>query len=206
MSIHLLFLCLLKKHSKFYDFDIQIVKNTLQFKFHVGLHSKPDQHVILARFYKYVGQRFSFIFSFANMFVPKANRTNMSIKSIKPFHLFDWINWGWKKKESFIHTYYKEYAISLILKYVALDNNLMMGMKFQSFVFIKNCIYFIKIKIISGRFDHRPEIIVNVTLSSLYITNRIGRVDPMVIMVNLLSTRLRLFRCRRTIHRTKLRS
>ena len=52
-------------------------KNSFKFHVdqHVGLHHKPHQHVILAGFSKLV--RFSFIFSFANMFVPKANRTNM---------------------------------------------------------------------------------------------------------------------------------
>ena len=52
----------IKKHSKFYDFDIRIVKKTFEFKFHVGqhvgFHRKPHQHVILVRFYKFVGQHF----------------------------------------------------------------------------------------------------------------------------------------------------
>ena len=206
MYIHLLFLCLLKKHSKFYDFDIQIVKNTLQFKFHVGLHSKPHQHVILARFYKYVGQRFSFIFHSPTCSCPKQTGPTCHSSQSSPFIFLIELIEDEKRKNLSSTRITKNMLSALYVKYVALGNNLIMGMKFQSFVFIKNCIYFIKIKIISGRFDHRPEIIVNVTLSSLYITNRIGRVDPMVIMVNLLSTRLRLFRCRRTIHRTKLRS
>ena len=70
MSIHLI-VVFLKKHSKFYDFDIRIVKKTFEFKSHVGLHRKPHQHVILARFYKFVGQHFSFIF---------ANQTNMLVR------------------------------------------------------------------------------------------------------------------------------
>ena len=70
MSIHLRDV-FIKKRSKFYDFDIRIVvKKIFKFKFHVGqhvgLHRKLHQHVILARFYKFVGQHLLFFFKFFN--------------------------------------------------------------------------------------------------------------------------------------------
>ena len=87
------FICYKKNILNSMILTFESKKKTFEFKFHVGqhvgLHRKPHQHVILARFFKQicwptflnfsrnVGQHFSFILSFANMFVPKANRINM---------------------------------------------------------------------------------------------------------------------------------
>ena len=90
-----LFICYKKKHSKFYDFDIWIEKkhsnsNSMLANMLACTANRTNMLFLqmcwptFLNLLRNVGQHFSLIFSFANMFVRKANRT-MSV------------SWCWSK-------------------------------------------------------------------------------------------------------------